>query len=239
MTECKTEVVGRSGTLLSFPNRSALNLALSAAIANTLRQAIVTKGTASIAFSGGSTPAPMLEQLAKASVDWRRVHATLVDERWVAADHKDSNESQLRHALQRGDASQLAITGLKTKHTTPEQAIETVNTHLDALTWPLDCVHLGMGADGHTASWFADAPEYARAINRTHTSRVIALNPKAAPHPRISLTAHAVLGAKTLVIHITGEDKRKVLGRALAGDKTLPISVALNRSTPTTIYWAP
>lgn len=239
MTEFSTETLNRHTTLLGFADQTALNLALSAAIANLLSQAIARNGTAAIAFSGGSTPAPMLELLSQADIDWQRVQATLVDERWVSGGHKDSNESLLRRTLQRGNALPLEITGLKTEHPQPEQAIEAINRKLEALTWPLDGVHLGMGADGHTASWFADAPEYARAINRIHSNRVIAINPGAAPHPRISLTANAVLNARQLLVQITGAEKRKVLDRALNGDKTLPISVILKSSTPTTIYWAP
>lgn len=223
----------------TFPNRDALNQALAAAIANDLKQAIADRGRASIAFSGGSTPAPMLELLSDKELDWPSVYATLVDERWVNSDHPDSNEAQLRRSLQRGLANTVNLSGLKTEHSKPELAIEAVNKTLDSLTWPLDCVHLGMGTDGHTASWFSDAPEYAWAINQTHKQRVIALNPKTANYPRISLTASAILNAKSRYLHITGDDKRSVLERALKGDKSLPISIVLNHSIPPTIYWAP
>ena len=120
-----------------------------------------------------------------------------------------------------------------------EQAIDDLDKTLDLLAWPLDCVHLGMGTDGHTASWFSDAPEYAQAINQRHRHRVIALNPKAASHPRMSLTASAILAARSRYIHITGEEKRGVLERALKGDKSLPISIVLSHPSPSTIYWAP
>ncbi len=239
MTECDTEHFANQVTLRSFAERSMLDQQLALDIASRLRASLTDNATASVAFSGGSTPAPMLEQLSEQELDWSRVQATLVDDRWVDVSHADSNEVQLRRCLQRNQASSLAITGLKTDHVKPEQAIADIERLLSDFHWPFDCVHLGMGTDGHTASWFADAPEYAWAINRTHSNRVIAVNPAIAPHPRISLTANAVLGAKHLVVQITGKEKREVLARALRGDKSLPISLVVHSDTPTTIYWAP
>lgn len=223
----------------TFPDRDALNQALANVIACDLKQAIARRGKASIAFSGGSTPASMLEKLSEYNEDWPNVYATLVDERWVNGSHPDSNEAQLRRSLQRGSARAINLTGLKTEHSKPEQAIDDLDKTLDLLTWPLDCVHLGMGTDGHTASWFSDAPEYARAIDPRHKHRIIALNPKSASHPRMSLTASAILAARSRYLHITGEEKRGVLERALKGDKSLPISVVLSHPSPPTIYWAP
>ena len=223
----------------TFPDRDALNQALADVIAKDLKRAIEHRGKASVAFSGGSTPAPMLEKLSEYALDWSSTYATLVDERWVNLNHPDSNEAQLRRSLQRGSARAINLTGLKTEHSKPEQAIDDLDKTLDLLTWPLDCVHLGMGTDGHTASWFSDAPEYAQAINQRHRHRVIALNPKAASHPRMSLTASAILAARSRYIHITGEEKRSVLERALKGEKSLPISIVLSHPSPPTIYWAP
>ncbi len=239
MTKASIQALSRQVQLHRFTDQGSLNLALAEAIAEKLRGAIAANQGASIAFSGGKTPAPMLRQLSSAKLEWQKVYATLVDERWVDASHPDSNEAQLRNTLIRGAAAKLNFVGLKTNHPKPEDGIETVNQNLNALSWPLDCVHLGMGSDGHTASWFADADEYARAINRTHNNRVLALNPHAAPHPRISLSANAILNAKSIFLHITGQEKLDVLMRAVNGDKTLPIKVALSGSTPVNIYWAP
>ncbi|MFT5034149.1 MAG: 6-phosphogluconolactonase, partial [Bacteroidia bacterium] len=239
MTKVHVESLARRGLLHSFPDRATLNAALAEAMSHTLQSAIAENQRASVAFSGGSTPAPMLQQLSAAAINWKNLSVTLVDERWVETSHVDSNEAQLRKSLIHGAASALTFIGLKADHPTPEKALATVNRHLDALSWPLDCVHLGMGSDGHTASWFADADEYARAINPTHSQRVVALNPHAAPHPRISLSASAILTAKSIFLHITGDEKLEVLKRAVNGDKTLPIAVALSTATPVNIYWAP
>ena len=239
MIECEREAISARLQLLRFAQRRDLDQALAAAIAYMLREAIAVRGRASVAFSGGSTPAPMLKCLSEQTLDWKHVNATLVDERWVELDHEESNEAQLRQSLQHNSAGAVNICGLKTEHAVAAAALATVDSRLDAMAWPLDCVHLGMGSDGHTASWFCDAPEYAEAINPANPRRVMATNPASAPHARITLTASAIGDSRSIVLHITGEQKLHVLQQAIKGDNHYPISIALNSRAPVTVYWAP
>lgn len=230
--------------LREFGSRDALAQALAERIANRLQLAIDQRERAGIAFSGGSTPIDLFRCLAHHTLDWQRVTATLVDERWVEPDSPDSNEGLVQQYLQQYCAKDLRLVGLKSAHESPEQALASVETRLEALPWPLDCVHLGMGLDGHTASWFADAPEYEAmmALSRRQelsTPRLVAMHPRTAPWPRISLSPQAVLSARELVIQLNGDDKRAVLDSALAGDTTLPITRVLQSDAPVTIYWAP
>lgn len=234
--------------LREFGSRDALAQALAERIANCLRRAIDLRQRAGIALSGGSTPIDLFRYLAQHTLDWQRVTATLVDERWVDPDSPDSNEGLAHQHLQQDCAKHLRLVGLKSDHTSPEQALASVEARLEALPWPLDCVHLGMGLDGHTASWFADAPEYeammafsSRESSRQESSapKLMAVHPRTAPWPRISLSPRAVLSAREIVIQLNGDDKRVILDRALAGDTTLPITRVLQSNAPVTIYWAP
>lgn len=230
--------------LREFDRRDALAQALAEHIARHLQLAIDQRERAGIAFSGGSTPIDLFKYLARQPLDWQRITATLVDERWVDHDSPESNEALVRQHLQQDGAKDLKLIGLKSAHASPEQALPSVEARLEALPWPLDCVHLGMGLDGHTASWFADAPEYETmmALSRRQESaapKLVAMHPQTAPWPRISLSPQAVLSARAMVVQLNGDDKRAVLDRALAGDTTLPITRVLQGDAPVTIFWAP
>ena len=70
-----------------------------AAIAQVLRQALETRGYASLMVSGGSSPKPLYESLSKEDLDWSKVTVSLVDERWVDTGQIGSNEDFIRANL--------------------------------------------------------------------------------------------------------------------------------------------
>lgn len=57
--------------------------AVSGDIAFIIESAIDARGAAVIALSGGKTPIPIYERLAKAKIDWKRVTIVPTDERIV------------------------------------------------------------------------------------------------------------------------------------------------------------
>ena len=81
----------------------------------------------------------------------------------------------------------------------------------------LDVVHLGMGPDGHTASWPPGDP----VIDSTDP---VALSQPYNGHVRMTLTPPVVNGAGARVVLIAGADKAPVVARWLEGDGDLPIS---------------
>jgi len=78
--------------LKQFENTSALDMSLSSEVSERLSRAIQKHGKASLILSGGRTPLGFFHQLSQQVLDWSKVTVTLADERWVANDHKDSNE---------------------------------------------------------------------------------------------------------------------------------------------------
>ncbi|POP51832.1 6-phosphogluconolactonase [Zhongshania marina] len=226
-------------TLILLPNRDELDQVLSRDIANILATSLHNHGSASLAVSGGSTPENMLSLLGQAPLDWPLVQTLLVDERWVANDHASSNEAMLRKTLLKSAASSSKYLPLKNNADSAENGQYLLEAELDALTWPLSLVHLGMGEDGHTASWFHDAPEY-QALRTAHAQHCFAVQPGSAPYPRITLSPNAVFNSEKIVIHITGRAKREVLEKALSQDADYPISMVLHQQqVPVDIYWAP
>lgn len=231
--------MSKKPTLILLPNRDELDQLLSDDIAKTLNTAVHNHGQACMAVSGGSTPQKMLSRLGQASLDWPAIHTLLVDERWLPKDHTNSNEAMLRNTLLKGAAAACKYLPLKNSADTPDDGQYALEEQLDTLPWPLSVVHLGMGDDGHTASWFHDAPEYPT-LCAAHSQHCFAVHPGAAPYARITLSPNAVFSSEKIVIHITGKAKRDVLENALGKYADYPISMVLHQQqVPVNIYWAP
>ncbi|MES2159329.1 MAG: 6-phosphogluconolactonase [Pseudomonadota bacterium] len=210
---------------------------LATRIATLLGDAIATRGTASIALSGGRSPKPVLEALATTPLDWSKVVVTLVDERWVAPDAPDSNERLLRETLLTGPAAAARFVPIKNDATDAYAGQPAVEAAFAAIPWPLDIVLLGMGEDGHTASLFPAAVELANGL--TSAARTIAVTPPAAPHQRLSLTASAILASRHIFLQISGAAKKAVYDNALKDGpvEQLPIRLALLQDkTPVEIW---
>jgi 6-phosphogluconolactonase len=221
-----------------FCDRKALDTALAEHIADSLRRDLAWRGAASLAVSGGSTPRGMFTRLALEELDWSQVHVTLVDERWVSTDSPDSNERLVRETLLQGPAAAARFIGLKTEHDHASDALEGVSARLSSIPLPFTCVVLGMGNDGHTASWFAQATNLQHLLDASSNKLLGSCDPVTAPHQRITLTLPAVLAAGEIILHITGDDKRETLAEAV--DKHYPIAAVTGQQiNPVSIWWAP
>ena len=229
------------GQRFEFAQSEELISALAQAIADQLRAGIAARGRASLALSGGRTPIPLFQALAQQALDWSCVDATLVDDRWVPLDHADSNEALVRQHLLQGPAAAIRWFGLYSGTATALESVPAISERLNALTWPLDVVVLGMGDDGHTASWFPQSPELAEAVDLGTTARWAATHPVTAPHERITLTLPQVLAARSCYLHIAGPKKAEVLAQALgAGPMAeMPIRYVLRaEGVSIDVYWS-
>lgn len=129
-------------------------------------EAIAARGRFMIALSGGSTPKALFELLAsddwRDRVDWANVHLFWGDERFVPADHPDSNFGMTRRALlDRVDIPAAHIHRIVTEEGSAEEVAATYERTLretfgigDGESPRFDLIHLGLGDDGHTASMF-------------------------------------------------------------------------------------
>ncbi|MEH6591957.1 MAG: 6-phosphogluconolactonase [Halioglobus sp.] len=222
-----------------FQSARTLDENLAQHIGDALRRDIDARGNAALAVSGGSTPKGLFAQLSQQQLDWSRVTVTLVDERWVNNDSTDSNEKLVRdHLLQHHAAAALWI-GLKTEHSDAKQGLPAVQLRLaQDLPWPLTIVVLGMGGDGHTASWFPRAQNLTSLIDPDNPEQVATTDPVTAPHQRITLTLSAVLNSHEIILHIVGSEKREVFESATKA--AYPVAAILNQTTtPVTTWWAP
>lgn len=180
-------------------------------IAHRLRDAVRRRGSASLAVSGGSTAPPMVDALAGAEVPWESVGVWQVDERVAPDGHDARNAGQLR----RLEALPCRI------HRMPVTARDLrrgARRYGDGLPDRFDVVHLGLGDDGHTASWPPGRPEI------RDSSRSVELVEMYAGWPRMTLTAPVVNGARRRVVLAVGASKRPMVERWLLLDPSIPIA---------------
>ena len=107
---------------------------------------------------------------------------------------------------------------------------------------PFDAVVLGMGNDGHTASFFPGGSNLLTALYPNTPRGIITMEAEGAGEPRLTFTFSSLQDARLLVLHIEGEGKKDVLAKAEAsGEETeMPIRAMLRRAaSPVEIYWAP
>lgn len=216
--------------LLPFADGEALAIALSARVADDLRAAISERGAAVLAVSGGTTPKRFFEHLSLQALDWDKVTVTLVDERWVGPDHERSNARLVRETLLQGPAAAATFAPLFRDVAQPEDALPELERRFDTLPADLDVVVLGMGTDGHTASFFPGGDHLAAALDPALPARLVPMRAAGAGEARITLTLPVLLAARHLYLHVEGAAKRTVLERAFVGadsDAELPIRTVL------------
>ena len=207
--------------------------ALSAKLAGT--------GHARLLVSGGSTPAPVYQALARQSLDWARIEIGLVDERWLPIGDPDSNARLIQETLLTGSASAAKFTPIRMPGHEFSEAVLAANLASSPATIAL----LGMGPDGHTASLFPNMRELNQALDSlAYYVGVDATGcPGAGPwSQRVSMTPAGLAKADTRLLLIRGEQKREVIQRALAGNDPheLPIRAVFSLpGAPLRIHWCP
>ncbi|WP_199099394.1 6-phosphogluconolactonase [Dyella sp. ASV21] len=230
-------------TTQSFSDNQALAAALAERVAQCLREGVAVRGRALLAVSGGSTPRHFFERLSREVLDWARVQITLVDERWVPESHERSNAAMVKAMLLQHAASAAQFVPLYADAPTPEAGLATVRARMAALSLPFDAVVLGMGNDGHTASFFPGGDRLPEALDIHNPVRVLPMRAAGAGEPRITFTLSALLETRALFLHIEGEAKRQLLADAEAGVGEaihFPIRAVLTQPrVPLTVYWCP
>lgn len=225
-----------------FPDAAALAAGLADEVAAHLETAIRGRGTASIAVSGGSTPKKFFEALATRDIDWSKVSVTLVDERFVPADSPRSNHLLVSTHLLKDKASAAHFIPLYYEAPSIEDAAVIATDKTSGTGRPFDVAILGMGGDGHTASFFPHGNNLARALDLSGPRGVLTMQAEGAGEERLTFSFASLSDARFLALHIEGQGKKDVLETAKAGsDETdMPIRAVLNRAaSPLEIFWAP
>ena len=118
--------------------------------------ALRARGTFHVSLSGGSTPRPLYDRLAKTKWPWSATRLYLGDERWVTPDHKDSNYRMIHQAFQEtGVHIERVPTEIGTADIGARAYEKQVRTDLGEPP-RFDLILLGIGDDGHTSSLFPE-----------------------------------------------------------------------------------
>ena len=208
------------------PATLASNLALH--VAQHLDAAVKAKNVAVLAVSGGTTPQKFFEALSREKLDWSKVMVTLVDERQVDETSDRSNARLVKASLMQNDAAKATF-------------IPLYKNEAAAAKLPrFDVVVLGMGGDGHTASFFPGGDTLAVALS-DKAPDLVEISAPGSGEPRVTYSLPRLLAAGHLMLHIQGQDKEATLEKALGpGDvMDMPIRAVLRSGKPLQIYWCP
>jgi 6-phosphogluconolactonase len=225
-----------------WPDAPTLRRELAQRVATRLRERINAQGEAWLAVSGGRTPRRLLEVMSEADVEWAKVTVALVDERWVDEMSTRSNAALVRAHLLRGRASAARFLPLYGPNVPPEEGRNLAEERYRSLPDRLAVAILGMGEDGHTASFLPGADRLAEALDPANPRLVELMHARAADEPRLTLTLRALLCAEWLALHLEGVSKRGTLDRALGDGPTdeMPVRAVLRQTrVPLEIHWAP
>lgn len=224
----------------AFDDAAARDAALGAAIVAALGRAVADRGAGLLLASGGSTPRALYERLARAELDWARVAVALVDERRVPLSDPASNEAMIRTAFAPALSKGAQVVGMQGDP-------DAVEARYAPLSWPADVCLLGMGGDGHTASWFPHATGLAAALSEAVPPYTAAVRAKpsavtGAVVDRITVTYGAVATARRVDLMIAGAEKRAAFEAAAGAGEidAMPVRAVLRSSSiDMTVWWCP
>lgn len=223
-------------------DKESLAEELAAQIAAALDRELQANGRALLAVSGGSTPKLFFQKLSEKDIDWAGVTVTLVDERWVDETSERSNAALVKANLLTGKAAAANFFPLYTGDETPVAGLKTLEDQFDSVGIPITAAILGMGGDGHTASFFPEGDKLSAALDLGNEDAFIEMHAPGAGEPRITFTLPALLKADFLALHIEGEEKQQVLATALSEGpiEDMPIRAVLRQNEKElTIFWCP
>jgi 6-phosphogluconolactonase len=189
-------------------------------IAAEARAAEATRGRFILGISGGRTPWLMLRALALADVPWKAMHVVQVDERVAPPGHPDRNlthvlESLVRHSPLRAEQV-LAMPVEDDDSSAAAARYAQMLARLAGAPPVLDLVHLGLGADGDTASLVPGDPVL------KVTDADVAMTEPYQGRRRMTLTFPALDRARSILWVITGSDKVEAVRRLRDGDPGIP-----------------
>lgn len=199
------------------------------------KRAIQRKGRFCVALSGGSTPKPVYEIIARSrDIDWSSVFLFWSDERAVPPNAPESN---YRMAMEAGfDRLPIPPSQIFRMHgeKEPSKAALLYEEALKKHLFPslFDLVLLGMGEDGHTASLFPGTPAL------LEKERLVFANPVGqGKGDRLTLTFPCIEKSEHAVIMAWGEKKAEIAAKALAAPLDSPFPVSRVGSVEKKALW--
>ena len=181
-------------------------------ISDKLNSSIENKGSSSLVVSGGSSPISIYEELSNIDLSWSKVFLTLVDDRLVEPDHKDSNQKLLHKHLIKNKAKNINFYPLTENFLSNTEFYN-----------PFDITLLGMGEDGHFASLFPDMKNKYEAFDVNASPKILITSPQGNPLiPRITMNLSLIMESLNIILLVKGKVKQNIFEKAQK-EKKLPI----------------
>lgn len=205
---------GRSPAAIRVTRTPSAEEAAAAAateVATRARDAVARRARFTVAVSGGRSPWVMLGMLDPLGMPWAATHIFQVDERIAPEGDPTRNLTGLRASLPPGCEAQI--------HPMPVGAADldaASAAYAGELPAVLDLVHLGLGADGHTASLVPDDPVL------SVTDADVAVTGPYQGQRRMTLTYPRIARTRAVLWLVTGAEKGPALTQLLAGDPAIP-----------------
>jgi len=211
------------------PDTEALALFAAELVTAAAESGVAARGSFRFALAGGSTPRRLYQRLAdpaagfRARFPWAQTQIFFGDERFVSADHVDSNFRMAREALlERVPISPTSVFRVRTELGDANAAAEEYEARLRAALGHeggarprFDLVLLGLGIDGHTASLFPGSV----AVATTDRLVVGAWVEQLQSH-RVTFTLPLINDARSVLFLVAGADKAEILRRVLSPTPT-------------------
>ncbi len=226
-----------------FSDATELAQALAQSVAVRVQSLVESKGQAVLALSGGRTPVRFLQELSRQSIDWAKVIVTLVDERWVAPDHPQSNERLLREHLWQNQAQQAYFLPLKNAALHVLDGYQESENRLCEMLPKIDIAVLGMGEDGHCASWFPQSQALAGLLSEQTQARSLPVVDAPEVAERLSLTWAFLAQSQHLYVHFEGAKKKAVFDHAQLEQERHQVAVMpirkllVQKTVPVSLYY--
>lgn len=157
----------------------------------------------------------MIDVLIDSDVPWDSVTVWQVDERVAPDGHAARNSNQLANLACLVNVMPVTARDLRAA----------ARRYATSLPERFDVVHLGLGDDGHTASW---PPGNVALLG---SQRAVELVPEFNGWRRMTLTKRVVNAARSRVVLAVGASKRTMVERWLLDDGRLPISAIRRTDT--------
>jgi 6-phosphogluconolactonase len=194
------------------PNDISVALRAAELVVEHAQAAIAARGEFTLAVSGGHTPGQMFADLARREdFPWEQTAIYQVDERIAPDGDANRNLTLLWDNLPEAAISRLHA--MPVQETDLQQAAD---RYASTLPERFDLIHLGIGADGHTASLVPGDPVLDIA------DRDVAITGLYMSLPRMTVTYPVLNRARALLWLITGQEKRDALHRLRAQDQSIP-----------------
>ncbi len=198
--------------------------ALAEFVVEEARRAIREHGRFSLVLSGGSSPKKLFALLASAAyrdrLEWDRLFFFFGDERYVPADHADSNYRMARETLFDPMKTTPGQVFRMNTDLSPEEAALAYERDLRAYfgdrPMRFDLVLLGLGDDAHTASLFPHTKvlhEKEALVKEVYVEKVKMF--------RLTLTARAINCATSVAFLVFGDSKANALYHVMKGERNV------------------